>query len=444
MAPEIEWDVDTSTHSQTIVKTPPLRSPSPRNRIVVLLVVVFGVALGVMYRSIPEPPKPPTPTPTIVALPPLIAEVVDREVQALADGDQATFMSIQDQNDASWYQAQADTFETWGQAPATNPEYTVIETGTLADNRVWVDVRQWYGNFTYVRETRFYRLRDNRWLRTRPDVSFWSGKDAQSSTPHFDLIYPKEDQSLAQIIADRYERAYVVLCGDLHCEIGPTSRVLPHVLTMTLNLTRDDTSTTLDQGQSITITLPSPRLMRIVDRWGVPNDPIDAAAFDQMVIPIARIVSGGADRWFKSSDGVLFFNAIVAWERQRANNIVTSEFFVMDARTGQLIRLVSGGESEPPHQAYIDQLKDAQLVPLKAMWSWPLNMPPDSNMLKTMQVEASALIAFIQTKFGADGVTRFLYALNSAQSLPEAIEASFDQKYAEFETEWLKWIGKAE
>ncbi len=441
MAPEIEWDVDTSTHSQTIVKTPPLRSPSPRKRMVVLLIVVFGVALGVIYRSIPEPPKPLTPTPTIVALPPSIAAVVDREVYALANGDQAAFMSIQDSNDASWYQTQADAFETWGQAPETNPEYTVIATGTLTDDRVWVDVRQWHGNFNYVRETRFYRLRNNQWLRTRPDVSFWNGQNAQSSTTHFDLIYPTEDQSLAQIIADRYERAYVVLCGDLHCEIDPGSKVLPHVLTMTLILARDDKATTLDQGRSITITMPSPRLTRIVDRWGVPNDPTDAAAFDQMVIPIARIVSGGAERWFKSSDGVIFFNAIVAWERQRAN-IVASEFFVIDPHTGQLIRLVSGADNAPQQQAYIDQLKGAQLVPLAAMWSWPLNMPPDSNMLKTMQVEASALIAFIQTKFGADGVTRFLYALNSAQSLPQAIEASVDQKYAAFEAEWLKWIGK--
>src|SRR5450756_1628009 len=103
MAPEIEWDVDTSTGSQTIVKTPPPRSPSPRNRIVVLLVVVFGVTLGVIYRSIPEPPKPPTPTirptPTIAVS---IDRVIDQEARALERGDPQAFMRLQDPADPHW------------------------------------------------------------------------------------------------------------------------------------------------------------------------------------------------------------------------------------------------------------------------------------------------------------------------------------------------------
>jgi hypothetical protein len=443
MSPEIDWQVQGDHGKEDIVHT--LQPQAPRWRpIAIMLVIAIGVALGVIYRSIPEPPRTPTPTPTIVALPPLIAEVVDREVQALANGDKDAFLSIQDPNDASWYQAQADAFAAWGQAPATNPEYTVIETGTLADNRMWVDVRQWHGEFSYVRETRFYRLRDNRWLRTRPDVSFWSGQDARLSTTHFEVMYPKEDLSLAQIIVDRFERAYVAVCGDLHCEIGPTSRVLPQVLTMTLVLTQTDTFTTIDQGQYVTITFPSPRMLRIADRWGVPDDSIDAMAIDQLVVPVARIVSGGADRWFKSSDGVLFFNAIAKWERPRAKS-VTSEFFVIDNRTNQLIRLTAHennlGQSQ---QTYIDQLQDAQLVPLKALWSWPLNLPPDSSMFDTMKIEADAMIGFIQFRYKPDGVPRLLLALKPAQSLPEAIERSLETKYEDFEAEWLKWIGKTE
>ncbi|HET7377953.1 MAG TPA: hypothetical protein VFK30_14670, partial [Anaerolineae bacterium] len=87
MAPEIEWDVDTSTHSQAIVKTPPPPPASPRNKILVLIVIVAGVALGAIYRSVPEPPTPPTPTPRPIPTPIIsLEQVIDQEARALETG----------------------------------------------------------------------------------------------------------------------------------------------------------------------------------------------------------------------------------------------------------------------------------------------------------------------------------------------------------------------
>ncbi|HET7377954.1 MAG TPA: hypothetical protein VFK30_14675, partial [Anaerolineae bacterium] len=260
------------------------------------------------------------------------------------------------------------------------------------------------------------------------------------STTHFNVVYPKEDLSLAQIIVDRFERAYAAVCGDLHCEIDPASRKLPRVLTMTLVLTQAETFNTFDQGQYVTMTLPSPRMMRIADSWGVPDDPIDAMAIDQLVVPIARIVSGGADRWFKSSDGLLFFNAITNWERPRAGSV--TEFILIDYRNNQLIRLAAHTVNDLTQPQFIEQLHAANIIPLKALWSWPLYTPPDNNMLKLMEIEAASAIAYIQFTYKRDGVPRLLFALAAAQSLPAAIQQSFGTKYEDFEKAWLKWLGR--
>ena len=62
-------------------------------------------------------------------------------------------------------------------------------------------------------------------------------------------------------------------------------------------------------------------------------------------------------------------------------------------------------------------------------------------MLNLIRAEADAAIAFIEQEFGPEGVVRFLNGLGSAASLPEVIENSVGQKYAEFEQRWLAWIG---
>ena len=138
------------------------------------------------------------------------------------------------------------------------------------------------------------------------------------------------------------------------------------------------------------------------------------------------------------NSGELFFTAITTWERERANN----EFLMIATDNHQLMRRVPADDGEPPRQTFADQLTGIRLVPLNALWYWPLNMPPDSNMLKIMRVEATATVAFIDTQFGADRVTRFLHSMATAQTFSEAIESSLGLKVEEFEGEWLKWIEK--
>ncbi len=73
MSPDIEWHVGEDAEQETIARTssPP---PSRRGRWAVLIAIGLGVGLGLLYRSIPEPPaKPidPAPAPAVFQSPPL-------------------------------------------------------------------------------------------------------------------------------------------------------------------------------------------------------------------------------------------------------------------------------------------------------------------------------------------------------------------------------------
>lgn len=190
MSPDLEWQVGEESDRETIVKTAPRKPPRWR-WLVIAFVVMLGAGLGALYRSIPEPPQPtPLPTSTPLPPPPPIGTMIEQEAHALATGDRAAFLALQDQNDGDWYRAQQAAFQTWGTPPSNAALYTIVESGTLSSGQVWVDLYQWRDADRYFRETRFYRLRDNRWQRVRPSPSFWSGLEwkterTPSSTPPY-------------------------------------------------------------------------------------------------------------------------------------------------------------------------------------------------------------------------------------------------------------------
>ena len=441
--PQIEWQVeDGERGEQTIAQTPRPRKPSRWRWLSLAVVIVLGVSLGVLYYSIPAPPPlPATPTPLPTPTPRSLEAAIEQESQALARGDLNNFMAVQDTYDADWYQSQQASFEDWLRAPPGSPLYTVVNSGTLPSGKVWVDIEQWRQHTTYFRQTRFYRLRDTRWVRVRPDDSFWSGRTHANSTRHFDLLYPVEDAPYAQLVADRFERAYTVLCGDLSClTVG---NELPRVLTMTLVISPDSVLKTVDLGQSMTVTLPSPRAAGIYDHGGVAGDPYDTIAYDSLAQPVTRIGSGNTDRWLKTNDGELFLQAIVKWERQRVNDHVYAETFFVDL-SGRLNRRPFPGDNSQAQQAYADRLRDEQLVPLKSLWHWPLNLPPSSNMLNVIHSETDAAIAFIEQEFTPAGVARFLNAIGKEDSFQDAVEAGLGLSYAVFEQRWQQWVGVGE
>src|SRR5450756_1909358 len=135
MSPDIEWQVKDEAGEQTIVKTPD-RSARWRWKIVVLIIVI-GASLGIAYTAIKEPAPPPKPTPTLfptpvpTLAPPPLMNTVDREALALAHGDRATFMSLQDISNSAWYQMQQKNFKAWGTPIGGGQPYIALDSGAL-------------------------------------------------------------------------------------------------------------------------------------------------------------------------------------------------------------------------------------------------------------------------------------------------------------------------
>ncbi len=422
MGPKFEWHVAGEVDQRTEVESPPTHSRSRRQKIGVVCAVFLGVCLGVMYISIPELSRHPisTPPPALATPPPRtltpLEATIDREAQALATFDIKTFVALQDPDDPWWHQQRFQS-GYWEQ-PKFGPLYTIVDSGTLTLNRAWADVVQ-YRNGQYFRETRFYRLRGNQWVRTRPFPDFWSEEQQTMHTAHFDLVFREQDAPLVKRVADQFEQIYALACLDLAC---PAQRAgfLPRTITMTLIFQPDAGRFDLD-WDSKTFTLPSPRIQGLyfVDLYSsLPGDNISLLGAAYSLVPqfVARTVAGGDERWSRSQQGSLFVTILGGQETSR----ILAKIDVPDAVVFSYLRDIT------------------DVVPLETLWdtSWSYTSTPPSVMVG----QAWTVIRFIERKYGPDNVVSFLHAIGPAASMSQAIEMSLHIPYADFERQWRDWL----
>ncbi len=430
----MEWRFTDDDNLPAITaKTP--RSTRHWQPIAVAAMIVLGLGLGWLYHSIPEPPPRPAPVPTptiphfVPTLDPsasenftfkLLEQTIDREARALAAGDLTAFMDVQDTSDRTWMQEQRDNFSPWGTSPDASDRaarlyfFFGLTPQSLARHQAWIDIRQVRDN-SYFRETRFYQLRDNRWVRTRPDTAFWSGARRTLESQHFTLSVPIEDEAFASAMLDRFEIVYGQLCRDLNCTVDADAPEFKVNLIVRPEL---DRASWLDLGQAITISLPSPRVTGWLDSsadidW---HDPITGIAYARLLDVVARLGSGGTERWAASQDGLLYLNSVIQW------------------KYSQVI-----GRTNPDDLIRPDLLQGRKITLPKYLWDWPIR---DSRRLNAPQAQANSVIVYIDRSFGAPHVLKFLKAIGSANSLPHAIEASLPIAYDDFERLWLEWIGQ--
>jgi hypothetical protein len=438
MSPDIEWRVGADDEQETVTRTG-AAAPSRWRRWLLTLTVVCGAGLGLLYTAIPEAPRPSvlTPQPTARPLPPL-EPIINRESHALAGGDEDTFMALQDQVDGRWYRSQQAAFKPWGTPPGDRL-YTILDQGYSATDRAWAEVTQWISGDIYVRETRFYQLRETvdgpQWKHAQPDLTFWSGAQWMGSTAHFQIAYPAEDNQQAWRVTQRFERVYELLCRDLNC---PRTR-----RTRTIALVFDPTRTEpiVDAGDGLTITLPSPRLLKFHEPYGTADDAVTILAYRTLLYPIMRQASGDEDRWDSRQAGGLILQGLMAWETLRIQLArVTPPEQTFINTPGELWRGPSQGEPDATQQFYQDLLHDAKLVPLRDLWRWSSDRQIPDNQYDVIDGEIDSLIAFIEDTHGPIGVVKFLNALGPARSIDQAIETALNVPFAEFNQQWLEWI----
>jgi hypothetical protein len=429
VSPDVEWQIGDGVDEETVVKTP-ARARHWRNDLIALT-GLLGAGLGLIYSSVQEPPAPPTPAPISRPSPPptpgadrnyenvlSLGKTIGVEAQALAEGDLKIFLALQDPLDAFWFRDQQNNFQAWGRLPADDPHfsrlYFYVETISQAPprDRAAVDIRQ-YRHGQYFRETRFYRLQNDQWLRTRPDLSFWSGPIAFTRTPHFDVTYPIEDEALMSIVTDRFEAAYRQLCAELNCpDKFPSALAEPTIhLLFDPNINR----VTSDAASPMTITLPSPRVLGLyetdVERARQLDDPVLRAASESLIQPLIVLLSGGVDRWDHTGQGWFLLQAVGTWESNR-----------ISAQPDMLPLL-------PPAQLS----NNIPLIKLESLWTLQ-NVPSNPEQV------ANSVIFFIEQKYGVEGVSKFLKAIGPADSWAEVITNSLDMNEIQFEQQWKDWL----
>ena len=426
MSPDLHWHVGEDAEQETIATaTSPRRSR--RSWIAVLIVVVLGAGLGAMYRSIPEPPPRPTPSPspTPSAIPAALYQTIDREAQALADGDRSTLDGIVDIPNFERYQTLMSNFRMWGR-PGDAALYSLEDYRQLADDKAWVEVRQFHTD-RFVQEIRFYQLRNGEWRRIDFDPSFWSGQFETADTPHFRFTYFIEDQELIESLAAVLEADYEQICRDFACPVAPESCVaalgqqwcssFPRTITTTLILTNQteqhDNFDLADNGD-LTFTTQSLRLLEFT--------PVEQEQYFRNPLAWLHVMRLAYGNRLSQE---LFENP------PAGHALVIAIFF---RESDRLSKRTGSNPLEMPDE--FKQLNTESPPSLDVVWSTAIN---GANATQ-MYAAAYSVVTYIDQEFGEQAVTRLLKAIGSATSFAEAIETSTGRPYAELEPDWRAWI----
>jgi hypothetical protein len=462
MSPDIKWHVGEDADQETIAQT--AHAPRSRRKLwVVISAIGLGVGLGLLYRSIPEPPqKPidPAPAPTVIEArrPPLPTPesfdiAFERDAEYLASTktiNGVTFnpaLARMPQAYADWYAALQNAYGRWGPS-ADQTLYTVFETGTLPNGVMWVNLGQFRRGIFY-RHTRFYRLESDRWIWTLPDASFWSGATATLTAGDAGTIgpitinHPIEDAPAIGAVFDRFARAYQNLCESLKCSPPDDgSRLWTPGLTLSITIQPLLTQPAVhDRGSTLLIDLPSPRVVGYYEDANARGDPYVSMAYATLIDPVVRLASGDYARWETDRSGELFLQAIATWKRARLpDELVLMGVFYQPTSLPPSSAHMPDGQLISLSQRYVEQLYQQQLVPLASLWNWPADGRSLGRLDHVATQEAEALVIYVEERYGQDGVVRFLNSLGKAHSLADAIEAALPVSFEEFNRQWTKWI----
>jgi hypothetical protein len=418
MSPDIEWQVGEDADQETIARITP-GQPSRWRKPIMLMMAALGLGLGALYAALPEPPQPIAP-PTPISTSPARAEIadfdladtIDREAHALANGDMQTFIGLLDPEPFAWRQAQISSFTPWG-APSSDAEfYRIVASAPLDAQHAWADVVQ-ARDGKFFRQTRFYRRHNSAWLRTAPGM-IEPGAAAQITTRYFQLTHTAADEDAAHRLAGYLARQSRAVCLTFGCNFEERPPVTHFLLQP--DETTDRQLSGLRAGPTITVTLPSPGLAGYysTDFDGSDiNDELWDGYFDRyLYFPLLYTAVGGAERWQQNRGGLMYVYAVGSWDLTRR------------------ARAMSNRWRFPYRPELFTRTLD---LASDDLWQWTSSIDVEQRL-----ANASALVQFIDETYGADTVLRFFRTLRFAQSLPHALSRS-GVPLEEFEQKWQAW-----
>ena len=399
MSPDIDWQVGEDQERETVARASAPRR-SRRSWIAIMLVVILGAGLGALYRSLPEPP-PPTPTPsptpeyvpTPLTIPAALYQTIDREAQALADGDFETYRRAQTRDQVA---GQLNDFVAWGRPGNADPLYEIVEFNLLSESQAWVDIRQFRAG-RYFRETRFYYYTGDQWRHGSPNLTLWSGQTERFQTPHFDVTYAIRDRGVLSSTLNQLEADYQALCHDLGCAAWQ------HELSFTVRFTSAEFP---NYYPSNVLRLSSPRVTgyyesgRVYD-WS--HNPIHWVLAQAIVNQVY-----GDTNYDRPGGGLLWAGSVWAIEH----------FDPLPEETWSQL----GDPSQKP------------LLSLTTLWEVGRLNEPGPALIQLVQ-----LLRFIEREYGEAAVTQLLSTIGSATSMSDVIENGLGIPFSEFDQKWQAW-----
>ena len=259
MSPDIEWHVGEDAEQETIAHTSSTPQ-SRRGRWAVLIAIGLGVGLGLLYRSIPEPPsKPidPVPAPAVFKspLPPrplsplptpeALDAAIERDAVRLSSSiDEAdhriTFAGTANTRIRLLVPALQNAYGGWG-PPSYLTLYTVFETGTLPGGMTWVKSVN-FAAAIFIATPASIAWRMIAGCGAYPiDLSGAvqpprSRRARQGTIGPITIQHPIEDTPVIGAVFDRFTRTYQNLCESLKCPPQAILRALDAGLTLSVTI----------------------------------------------------------------------------------------------------------------------------------------------------------------------------------------------------------------
>ena len=239
MAVELEWRFGDEVPEEA--PPPERRPPRPRRRVrlgfgVAAALVVAGVVLYACWRVRSE---------TLVSVEGEVQAVAELELRALEEGDTDLYLSLQDDADPAWREAQET--QAWLNAlvPPPLPGLTAMTVISIENARVVGDAARVElagragvpeGEVAPFRAVRFYRRSDDgRWLHTRADPDY-AGHTVVFAGEWVVVTAFAADADLARRAALDLEELAVQTCGAGPCpERAPVTLVFTGTLAAALD-----------------------------------------------------------------------------------------------------------------------------------------------------------------------------------------------------------------
>ena len=351
-----------------------------------------------------------------------VQEVARLEARAIAMNDRASFLALQDPDDAVWQQVQGERFgrlervglpEFGWEAMGVESKMGPVE---LEPSGVRLDVTYWFsvtqpmpgGPVTVtLRVPQYYKLTPSGWVHARPGADSW-GSRRMLSGKRVMLRYWERDASVVEPLVPRMDDMLGRVCVTLHC---------PPQVTLTFESSPDtmgwwDLTSNFGEG-TFKLRVLSPHLAGL---------PADERSRDEWYRGVqARVVQGlVAASWLgpRPNWNLIVYQQIARWHLAQAG--LTGPF-ITSAITRTLITAMLSGT-------------------WPSLSGVPLEMYSTETEALLSEATVPLGLAFIVERLGADSIAKLTPAMATSPQMGDAIRTTLGVNPRALEPAWQRYL----